>query len=69
MKTQGIFLILYLQKTAATSNKFKAQHFINYLGADSKADKWFDKLPQEEEGDWTSLETANVMLYLQTSVC
>ena len=50
------FLNSYLQCTATTDNNFKAQHFINYLGADSDAEEWFDELRQEEKKDWVAIE-------------
>ena len=46
----------YLQDTAKTDSNFKARHFINYLGANSNADEWFDKLPMEEKKDWATIE-------------
>lgn len=34
----------------------KAWNFINDLQAYSLADKWFEKLPQEEKMDWTEID-------------
>jgi hypothetical protein len=50
------FLDSYLQCTATTDDNFKAQHFINYLGADSDAEEWFDELRQDEKKDWVVIE-------------
>ena len=50
------FLTLYLQCTAAGDDKFKTRQFINYLGAGSDADEWFDELSQEEKEDWAAIE-------------
>ena len=52
------FLASYLRCTAATSNDFKARHFINYLGAGSEADDWYDELPQDEKNDLAAIELA-----------
>jgi hypothetical protein len=50
------FITSYLQCTAANDDDFKARQFINYLGAYSDADEWFDELPQEEKNDWAAIE-------------
>jgi hypothetical protein len=52
------FLAAYLQFTAASGDSFKARHFINYLGAGSEADDWYDELPQDEKKDWATIEVA-----------
>jgi hypothetical protein len=41
-----------------TSNDNKARSFEYYLQAYSDADKWFDKLPQQEKMDWAGIEQA-----------
>ena len=50
------FLNSYLQCTAAGDDKFRARQFVNYLGACSNADDWYDELPQEEKKDWAAIE-------------
>jgi hypothetical protein len=50
------FLNLYLQCTAGGGDKFRARQFVNYLGAGSDADEWYDELPQEERKDWAAIE-------------
>ena len=50
------FFNLYCQCTATGGNIFKAQQFINYLGAGSEADEWYDELPQEDKKDWAAIE-------------
>jgi hypothetical protein len=50
------FLTSYLQHTAASGNNFKARQFINYLGAGSEANDWFDELSHEEKKDWVAIE-------------
>jgi hypothetical protein len=52
------FLNSYLKCTAAGDDKFKARQFINYLGAGSDADDWFDELPQEGKKDWVAIEVS-----------
>ena len=62
------FLNLYLQCTAASGDNFKARQFINYLGADSDADEWFDDLPQEEKKDWAAIELSFRKKWLKEEV-
>ena len=62
------FLSTYLQCTAAGDNNFKARQFINYLGADSDADEWYDELPQEEKKDWTAIEISFRKRWLKEEV-
>ena len=52
------FLDSYIQCTATGNDDFKCRQFINYLGAGSDADDWFDELPQEEKKDWAAIELA-----------
>ena len=62
------FLNSYLQDTANTDSNFKAWHFINYLGANSDADEWFDKLPKEEKKDWAAIELSFHKRWLKEEV-
>jgi hypothetical protein len=62
------FLSIYLQSTAAGNDNFKARHFINYLGADSDAEDWFDELPEEEKKDWEAIELAFRRRWLKEEV-
>lgn len=41
----------YLQCMATQDDNFKVQQFINYLGANTDADEWFDELPHKERED------------------
>ena len=52
------FLDSFLRCTATGDDKFKARQFINYLGASSDADDWFDELPQDKKKDWMAIEVS-----------
>jgi hypothetical protein len=62
------FLDSYIQCTATGSDDFKRRQFINYLGAGSDADDWFDELPQEEKKDWAAIEFAFRKKWLKEEV-
>ena len=62
------FLRLYLQCTAAGGDNFRARQFINYLGANSEADEWFEELPQEEKKDWEAIELSFRKKWLKEEV-
>jgi hypothetical protein len=62
------FLTSYLQCTAASGDDFKARHFINYLGANSEADDWYDELPQDEKKDWAVIERSFRKKWLKEEV-
>ena len=62
------FLTLYLQHTAASDDDFKARQFINYLGAGSEADDWFDELSLEERKDWVAIECSFGKRWLKEEV-
>ena len=50
------FLRWFLQRTRTGDDAFKARIFVNYLQAYSDADEWFEELPEEDKGSWTSIE-------------
>ena len=49
-----------MHSLATTNDKDIAQAFVDYLGASSQADLWFDDLTQATQESWAWLETAFV---------
>jgi len=49
-----------MRSLATTNDKDIAQAFIDYLGAGSQADLWFEDLAQATQESWVQLETAFV---------
>jgi hypothetical protein len=39
-----------------TDNKAIAKAFVNYLGAGSTVDKWYEDLPQPTQDSWRDIE-------------
>jgi hypothetical protein len=62
------FLDSYIQCTATGSDDFKRRQFINYLGAGSDADDWFDELSQEEKMDWVAIKHSFCKRWLKEEV-
>jgi hypothetical protein len=50
------FLDWFLQCTKNGDDSFRARNFVNYLQADSIADKWFEELLEKEKRSWASIE-------------
>jgi hypothetical protein len=47
-----------MRSLTTTDNKEIARAFVDYLGASSQADLWFEDLPQATQQSWTLLEVA-----------
>ena len=50
------FLKSYRQCRGSEDDKQLAKSFVYYLGVYSDADEWFEELPEELKGSWTSIE-------------
>lgn len=54
-----------MRSLATTNDKDIARAFVDYLGASSQADLWFDDLTQTTQESWAQLETAFVARWPQ----
>jgi len=45
-----------MRALATTNNEAIAKAFVDYLGAGSIADKWFEDLPQDTQDSWTEIQ-------------
>ena len=46
-----------MRALATTDNKVIAKAFVDYLGASSTADRWYEDLPQPTQESWKDIET------------